>query len=92
MRTHPLPTTERAPRRGVGPLLLLVPAMLGGCVRNPTADADAAQALTELGHELAAVRQESAALQNQLDSLRLAVARQDTLLRRLANMAGVPMP
>lgn len=91
MRTHPLPTAARAPWRAVGSIALVLAATLAGCVRNPAADAAAAQALTDLGDQLGAIRQETASLQDQVDSLRLVVARQDSVLRRLANMAGVSM-
>jgi len=35
---------------------------------------------------------ENALLQEQIDSLRTAVAKQDTALRRFANLAGMPLP
>ena len=91
MRTHPLPATARTTRHAIGATLCLVSA-LSGCLRNPSADAITAQALTEIADELGAMRQDNAMLQNQLDSLRVIVARQDTVVRRLANMAGVAMP
>jgi hypothetical protein len=72
-------------------VLLVVAGPLSGCLRNPAADAAAVQALTDLADQLGAIRQENAALQDQVDSLRLVVTRQDTVLRRLANMAGVEM-
>jgi hypothetical protein len=43
-----------------------------------------------MGDELNASRQQASDLQNQLDSLRSVVARQDTLLTRIAGMAGIP--
>ncbi len=91
MRTHHHPTLRRPVWRVLGPALL-VAATLTGCLRNPAADAAAAQALTEIADQLGAMQQDNAALQNQVDSLRTVVARQDSVLRRLANMAGVPMP
>lgn len=63
-----------------------------GCLRSPNADAEVAETITAIGEELSALRQENADLQVQMDSLRLAMARQDTLLRRLAGMAGMPVP
>jgi hypothetical protein len=69
---------------------LLVGAV-SGCLRNPGADAATAQALSEIADQLGAMQQDNAELQNQVDSLRAVVARQDTVLRRLANLAGVPM-
>lgn len=66
--------------------------MLGGCLSDPNAGATTAEAITALGEELSYLKQDNAQLQMQLDSLRYAVARQDTLVRRLAGMAGVPVP
>ena len=48
--------------------------------------------MRQVGDELNAARQETAAMHDQIDSLRVAVARQDTLLRQLAGMANVPVP
>jgi hypothetical protein len=46
--------------------------------------------MVQMGDELVNLREEHALLQAQIDSLGLVVARQDTLLRRVAGMAGVP--
>jgi uncharacterized protein (DUF1810 family) len=91
MRTHRLPDARRHGTRALVWMLLVFPT-LAGCLRDPAADAAAAQAITEMADELGALRQDNASLQGQVDSLRGVVARQDTVLRRLANMAGVPMP
>jgi hypothetical protein len=90
MRTHLLPPPQRGPRLAIAAASLGV-AALTGCLRNPSADAATAQALTEIADQLGAMQQDNAALQHQVDSLRVLVARQDTVLRRLANLAGVPM-
>ena len=45
--------------------------------------------LRQMGDELNASRQQAADIQSQLDSLRGVVARQDTLLTRIAGMAGI---
>ena len=60
--------------------------------RNPAADANMAEQMRQVGDELNATRQEAAAMHDQIDSLRMTVARQDTLLRQLAGMANVPVP
>jgi hypothetical protein len=60
-----------------------------GC-RSPQQDAYLIEQIRQMGDELNASRQQAADLQAQLDSLRVVVARQDTLLTRLAGMAGVP--
>jgi hypothetical protein len=90
MRTHPLPASCCNARRVLG-AALCVAAAVTGCLRNPSADAATAQALTEISDQLGAMQQDNAALQSQIDSLRAVVARQDTVLRRVANLAGVPM-
>jgi polyhydroxyalkanoate synthesis regulator phasin len=60
--------------------------------RNPQADALIAEQMREMGDELNNARQETAMMHEQIDSLRMTVARQDTLLRQIAGMAGVPVP
>ena len=74
---------------GLAALLL---AVAPGCVGNPAADIATAEAINEIGNELGMLRDENAVLQHQVDSLRGALARQDTLLRQLANLAGAPLP
>jgi septal ring factor EnvC (AmiA/AmiB activator) len=64
-------------------------ALLAGC-RSPQQDAFLIEQLRQMADELNASRQQTADIQTQLDSLRVVVARQDTLLTRLAGMAGVP--
>ena len=63
------------------------------CVQNPgSANETLGQSIIELGDAISALREENAAIQEQLDSLRRQVARQDTVMRQLANMAGVSVP
>ena len=62
---------------------------LAGC-RSPQSDAYLIEQLRQMGDELNASRQQASDLQSQLDSLRGVVARQDTLLTRIAGMAGIP--
>lgn len=62
------------------------------CAPDTTAGINTGQALVELGDALNAVREEQSILQTQVDSLREVVARQDTLIRQIANIAGVPVP
>jgi septal ring factor EnvC (AmiA/AmiB activator) len=66
-------------------------ACLSSC-RNPAADASMAEQMRQVGDELNAARQEAATMHDQIDSLRITVARQDTLLRQLAGMANLPVP
>jgi hypothetical protein len=71
--------------------VLLVGLLLSSC-RDPRAEANIAEAMIQVGTEMSALRQDYAVLQTQVDSLRGVVARQDTLLTRLATMANVPLP
>lgn len=71
-------------------LALLVVAGLAGC-RDPRAEANVAQAMTELGTTLTLIQQDYAALQSQVDSLREVVAKQDTVIVRLASLTGLPL-
>jgi hypothetical protein len=59
--------------------------------RDPRAEANIAQAMTDVGTQLSAMQQDYGVLQAQVDSLRGVVARQDTILGRLASMAGLPI-
>ena len=63
------------------------------CVACPASRADVAMSeqIIRLGDGLNDLRQDTAALQQQVDSLRLVVARQDSVIRQLANLAGVPV-
>lgn len=61
------------------------------CAACPASRADVAMSeqIIQLGDGLNDVRQDYTALQQQVDSLRVVVARQDTVIRQLANLAGV---
>ena len=63
------------------------------CAACPASRADVAMSeqIIQLGDGFNDLRQDTAVLQQQVDSLRLVVARQDTVIRQLANLAGVPM-
>lgn len=63
--------------------------VLSSC-RDPRAEANIAQAMTDVGTQLSAMQQDYAILQSQVDSIRGVVARQDTIIGRLASMAGLP--
>ena len=63
------------------------------CSACPASRADIAisEQIIQLGDGLNDLRQENAVLQQQVDSLGLVVAKQDTVLRQLANLAGIPL-
>jgi hypothetical protein len=56
------------------------------------ADAQIAEQMRQIGDEMNLLRQDVSDMHGQADSLRSVVAKQDTLLRQLAGMAGVPVP
>jgi hypothetical protein len=65
-------------------------AALAACGGPMTSgDTTLAETLIEMSDALVSVREETALLQAQVDSLREQVARQDTVLRRLSSMAGI---
>jgi hypothetical protein len=73
--------------------VLCTPALMGSCqATQPAALEGLGEAVIELGDAVNALQLENALLQEQMDSLRAAVARQDTALRRFANLAGMPLP
>jgi len=84
MRRH-----RSATSRTIVPLLA---ALVAGCqgAAPSTADVSTGQMLVELSDALNDIRQDNALLQAQIDSLRGEVARQDTVLTRLAAAAGIP--
>jgi len=71
--------------------VILATLLLSSC-RDPRAEANIAEAMVRVGTEMSAMRQDYAVLHNQVDSLRMVVARQDTLLTKLATLANVPLP
>ncbi len=64
---------------------------LSSCA-SPSANVELAQQLQEMGDVLSETRAEAASLRIELDSLRIVIARQDTVIRQLSSMAGVPYP
>jgi hypothetical protein len=63
-----------------------VPGVAGG------SDVAMGQTVMEMGEAVNALQAETAQLQWQVDSLGMVVARQDTVIRQLAGLAGVPVP
>ena len=79
-------TTIQSRRRVLvgGTMTVVLFLSASGCGVNPSADPGAAEAIVELGDAVNSLRQDNALLQSQIDSLRVQVARQDTLIARLA--------
>ncbi len=59
----------------------------------PTSRADIAMSeqIIQLGDGLNDLRQDNAALQQQVDSLWTVVTRQDSVIRQIANLSGFPL-
>jgi uncharacterized protein HemX len=73
--------------------LLLAAAMIlatGSCA-TPKFQAALATEMRAAADEIMAQRQDMMLMQEQIDSLKFAMARQDTIIRKLANLAGVPV-
>ena len=68
-------------------------ALIMVCAACPASRADIAisEQIIQLGDGMNSLRQENAEIQQQIDSLRLVVARQDSLIRQMANLAGMPL-
>ena len=81
----PILSSRRLPLRAA---LVATALTLAGC-RSPQSDAYLIEQIRQMGDELNASRQQASDLQAQIDSLRGVVARQDTLLTRIAGMAGI---
>jgi hypothetical protein len=72
-------------------LTLLAAALVSLSCRDPRAEANMAQAMMDVGTTLTEMRQDLGEIHNTLDSLRTVVAKQDTIIRQLANLAGMPV-
>jgi hypothetical protein len=66
--------------------------LVAGCMPATERDFQMAQTVTEMTDAVNEIRQLSYELQDRVDSLTLVVAKRDTVIRQLANLAGVPMP
>lgn len=71
-------------------VILLAVLTTLGC-RDPRAEANIAEVMMEVGSTLTELRQDLGDLHNQVDSLKEVAARQDTIIRQLANLAGLPL-
>lgn len=71
-------------------LICLAVLLAGSSCSNPRVMANMGQALQDLGSEMSAQRQDMALLQDQLDSLKQVAAKQDSTIKRLLNVTGLP--
>lgn len=73
-------------------LILIAPVLVTGCLPATERDFEVAQTIQEMSDAVNEIRQLSYELQDRVDSLTTAVAKRDTVIRQLANLAGVPIP
>ena len=72
------------------PLLIIVAA--SGCGLTDKPAVNTAELLVETQDMVAGLREELAGFQDQIDSLHVELRRQDSLIRALANLQGMPVP
>ena len=72
--------------------LLAIVTVVSGCLPATERDLQMAQTVTEMVDAVNEIRQMSYELQDRVDSLTIIVAKRDTTIRQLANLAGVPIP
>jgi hypothetical protein len=75
-------------RRGAALALVVAAA---GC-RSPAADAAIAEQLAQMSDAIVAMQDQMSVMATTMDSLVVVTAKQDTLIRRLAAVSGVPTP
>lgn len=72
-------------------IIICLAVLVGGSsCTNPRVQANMAQAIQDLGSELSAQRQDMAILLEQIDSLKQVAAKQDTVIKKLINITGLP--
>jgi len=84
------PLSRRRPARATPVVLLL--ALVVACAPPSRQDLETAQAIAELGTSYSDLRLTQQELQDQIDSLKTVIVQQDSVLRTLANLAGVTVP
>lgn len=71
-------------------LFALAVILAAASCTNAKVQADLMSEIQRAADEINAQRQDMAILQEQIDSLRTAIAKQDTVVRKLMNLAGIP--
>jgi hypothetical protein len=73
-------------------IILALGILASGCLPATEKDFQMVQTITDMSDAVNEIRQLSYDLQDRVDSLVMVVARRDTTIRQLANLAGVPIP
>jgi hypothetical protein len=71
-------------------VLLLGAAVATAACGNPRAEANVAQALNDAANEIGGLKNDMAQLQVQIDSLHVALAKQDSLITRIMAVNNIP--
>lgn len=87
---HPHLSSAMRPLRSMCLLLLPVFAIALASCTNPRAEANMAQALNDAANEIGGLKSDIAQIQTDLDSLRSVVARQDSVINRIAAANNIP--
>jgi septal ring factor EnvC (AmiA/AmiB activator) len=64
--------------------------MFANACANPRSEAATAQALNDAANEIGGLKNDLSDLQAQFDSLRATVAKQDTVISRIAEISHIP--
>jgi len=81
----------RAATRTAKRLATAVLILAAASCETPKQQAAMAQAINDAGTAVASMQQDIGDLQSSVDSLRLVVAHQDTIIAKLANIANLPL-
>ena len=73
-------------------VLLALVIVVAGCLPATERDFQLVQTVTEMSDAVNELRQMSYELQDRVDSLTVIIAKRDTVIRQLANLAGVQLP
>src|SRR5437868_138176 len=90
LRLRPSSFSSHAMRSSFVRRGFLLTLAVAGCA-NPRTQTNIAQALNEASTAVSGMQQDITDLQAAVDSLRTVTARQDTIIRKLANLANVPV-
>ena len=70
-------------------LCALAVILVAASCANPKVQADIMSEVNRAADEINAQRQDMAIMQEQIDSLKFAMVKQDSLIKQLANLAGI---
>jgi hypothetical protein len=70
-------------------IILPMALAVAGC-SNPRTEANVAQSLQDAANEISGLKNDLATLQTQIDSLRVALVKQDSIVNRIAAVNNIP--